>query len=411
MALYRPTNRPTNHSEQIQRGVLSTRFNGIAMASFAAMFPGVGAPTRQVNIAGRRDVAGASARPGQQGAPIVASPLRKAALRTPKPLRPQSMRLPFAAASDDKENADVHNTRPTSLPVAKGGRVDEAREGHRKRVVISPSQWFSKTQNTPKATRCTIRDSPSHAGAIATLRDNNRVRVLRELHRKIIQSSTQRELPADTSTAPSAPAADGSSSPAYSRDTLYAENERGGGRRKSLTPSRSPSRAAAAMSASPPTPKPFSQRVAEEGEATAKLHPSAEGDPLAQSSSGGWKVVSEDAATSPDAPSAQAPELATLEQPSLQHEADTSVEVTQTQALQAIDAPRGTAAERISRGGVWYMPDATLSTPGRPSPPSSGPAAVHTRARCLTPMAESKDGFKTLEGGSVLDDDYSLFIR
>ena len=314
----------------------------------------------------------------------------------------------------DKENVDVQK-RPCSLQLAKGGVTDGlgGKEGFRKRVVISPSQWFSKTQNTPKATRCTIRDSPSHAGAIATLRDNNRVRVLRELHRKIIQSSTQAEPNAGACAATPTMAIGesigaavdaeaalviGSSPPTHTRDMLH---EKSSARRKSLTPSRSPSRAAEAMSASPPTLTPFSQRVAEEGAALAANN---ESNPLAQSSSGGWKVVFDDA--TPISSSKEGAGPATTA-PDSGPEAEESANPTKTHKEDG-DEPRADDSERGSRGGVWYMPDSTLSTPVRPSPRDGAP---HDHVPCLTPMAERKEGQTSLEGTSVIDDDYSMFVR
>ena len=286
------------------------------------------------NIAGRRDVAGTLNGPlVSTAAPSRGCLLRETArggtparrgLRTPKPLRAQ---IPL---EDNAANVDPDQT------------------GHRKRVVISPSQWFSKvsgvavgtlhaahartrasrltmsvrakTQNTPKATRCTIRDSPSHAMAIATLRNNNRVQVLRELHRRIIQgTSTQ---PADTAV-----------QTACGRDTLQVESD--GSRRLLTTPRPTPAKdlldpsnnlpsssQASAQSPSPPTPAPFRERVrmAEEtssevafGPCTASIEGGASAgmetekadlqaakdveacsaNALAQSSSCGWQVVCE----------------------------------------------------------------------------------------------------------------------
>ena len=178
----------------------------------------------------------------------------------------------------------------------------------------------AQTQNTPKATRCTIRDSPSHAMAIATLRNNNRVQVLRELHRKIIQgTSTQ---PSDTAV-----------QPASGRDTLQVESD--GSRRLLTTPRPTPAKdlpdpsnnlpsspLPSTQSPSPPTPPPFRERVrmAEQTSSEVALEPrtaSIEGgasvgmetekadlqaakdveacaaNALAQSSPCGWQVVCE----------------------------------------------------------------------------------------------------------------------
>ena len=144
------------------------------MATFSAMF---GARPSSVNIAGRRDVAGASSQDSKNAAMRgnlqsklgQLSPARTPgkSLRTPKPLRPQSVQMA------DKENVDPQH-RPLSLQIMAGSNL-EGKDGHRKRIVISPSQWFNKGKCTPKTTRCTIRDSPSHAGAIAALRDNKKV--------------------------------------------------------------------------------------------------------------------------------------------------------------------------------------------------------------------------------------------
>jgi len=236
--------------------------------TFSAMF---GAPRPgPVSIAGRRDVVGAGNATAGGTAPhpharaAGLSPPGAERHNTPTLRRLKSMRLERAVRGDDEQ------ARPSSMPLMAGARVaPDGREAHRKRVVISPSQWFNKVVNTPKATRCTIRDSPSHAMAIAALRDNNRVRELREMHRKIIQSSAQ---PAhdmhhhhDGAGAALPPAAADQASPPPARDALHVEGDGGRGRRMSLSPRRSAAKTpgTAVRSPSPPTPTPFHLRVEE----------------------------------------------------------------------------------------------------------------------------------------------------
>ena len=304
----------------------------MSTTSYSAMF---GARPSSVNIAGRRDVAGTSAlsagvRDRLQNEIARPSPSRRT-LRTPKPLHPQATQL----NGNDKENNNpqVQNA--------------QAKDAFRKRVVISPSQWFSKTQNTPKATRCTIRDSPSHAVAIANLRNNNRVQVLRELHKKIIQSSTQaiKEQP---------------SGPAVAETVTDAPS-----------PSMSPTSAAAAMSPSPTIPIPFNIRVEEKLDEAGPVWPENAGsDELAQS--GGWKVVSEDAAVlsvtkatgEEDAPQLS-PEKASESLTPLKAGSQKSDERdTEHEAKQATSpvAQEGGATHGKSTGALWYMPNDTLST-------------------------------------------------
>ena len=248
------------------------------MATTYSMF---GAPRPgSVNIAGRRDVVGACCM-AQSACAVAPQAAPGAERHTPTLRRLKSMRLERAGAAGHGDE----QARPSSLPVMAGMRAGlDGREAHRKRVVISPSQWFSKVVNTPKATRCTIRDSPSHAMAIAALRDNNRVRVLREMHRKIIQSSAQLgpdEHHHQDAVPPAAATDHAYASPHSARDALYVESDTSSRRgcRMLLTPRRSTAKApgAAAMrSPSPPTPTPFLLRVDEMEQREQLGEPSAE---------------------------------------------------------------------------------------------------------------------------------------
>ena len=341
----------------------------MATTTYAAMF---GARTASVNIAGRRDVAGASdraARDRLQGEMVHASSPARRGLRTPKPLRPQSMRL---QSKDLKENIDLQG-RPSNCNVLLGNpHIHEIKEGHRKRVVISPSQWFNKGQSTPKATRSTIRDSPSHGDVIAKLRDNNRVQVLREVHRKMIQSSAQ--LAMDTPLAPAAAADTSARVPICARDVLHIEIEGAGSRRMAFTPSHSAVNTSANLSISPPTPTPSNVRAAEEMRRVDMLAQSSSAvDLLAQSSSGGWRVV-------PEEPQQQTAAIEEKGDESVEKDEETG----QPDATGKSKEMKEEQDEVKKTGGaVCYMPDFTLTTPARTATATCPEAGMRIYLTCM----------------------------
>ena len=170
------------------------------------------------------------------------------------------------------------------------------------------------------------------------------------------------------------------------RDVLHIGSESSGCRRMCITPHRTPSRAAERMTASSPTPMPFSvHAVAEREEPAVSEQTGSTADVLTQS--GGWKVVSEECAATclrnvDQTSGTDRPHHGVAESEpkggGTEHEQSKP-----SQPPMGITSANSDKASSASGGAVWYMPDFTLSTPARPA--ASSPSAEGLNM-CLFPI-------------------------
>lgn len=139
---------------------------------------------RPVHIVGRRDVAGYSKNNSSAMSNTNSSTMSN--LPQPPPsdtdsvrqLSPKQFKEPFKPFQTQK----FQNKQQT---------YDD---GPKKRKMISPTRWFKVEQS--KA-RSTMVDSPSHATAIASLKSNNQVKILREHHSRMIASAIRHSKPSN----------------------------------------------------------------------------------------------------------------------------------------------------------------------------------------------------------------------